>query len=449
MQQGSLNFVACTSTLAQGVNLPIRYLIVSGIYQGTERIKVRDFQNLIGRAGRSGMHTEGLVIFADPTAYDRRRDRRESWKFKASVELLSTDRSGSTSSSLLELLAPFSSDDGTGALQIAADSLCDLILSGEEAWLQWANDVASSSQNARFRSDALIDELRRRRQLMSAVESYLMANRGTISFEEFKSAAKTLATSTLAHHLASDELKLGVLALFASVADYIEHQEPIVEKQAVYAKTLLGVVSAKTVENWVMENRGELLSLSSNEDWLARIWELFAGQSDDRFFHAVKPKGLPLKLATMWLRGEPYSSLFAESSEEGGSKPFGKFRRRRLTDDDIVAFCEGTLGFECSLILAAVTQFLYGGSFVSAGNSDELGLFQKSLKYGLPDWLTVSCYEAGFADRVVAQRLCDDIRADGFVGTYFEAALVPHRDRVVATLADYPSYFMSVVDSRQ
>ena len=50
-----VRFVVCTSTLAQGVNLPIRYLIVTSVYRehGT-RIKVRDFRNLIGRAGRVG-----------------------------------------------------------------------------------------------------------------------------------------------------------------------------------------------------------------------------------------------------------------------------------------------------------------------------------------------------------------------------------------------------------
>ena len=47
MQVGKIKFIACTSTLAQGVNLPIRYLIISNVYQNKERIKVRDFQNLI------------------------------------------------------------------------------------------------------------------------------------------------------------------------------------------------------------------------------------------------------------------------------------------------------------------------------------------------------------------------------------------------------------------
>ncbi len=72
MREGLICYVVCTSTLAQGVNLPIRYLIVTSIYQGAEQIKVRDFHNVIGRAGRAGMHTEGSVLFADPAVYDKR-----------------------------------------------------------------------------------------------------------------------------------------------------------------------------------------------------------------------------------------------------------------------------------------------------------------------------------------------------------------------------------------
>jgi replicative superfamily II helicase len=33
MQKNLIKFVSCTSTLAQGVNLPIRYLIVPSVYQ--------------------------------------------------------------------------------------------------------------------------------------------------------------------------------------------------------------------------------------------------------------------------------------------------------------------------------------------------------------------------------------------------------------------------------
>ena len=64
MKRNLIKCIVCTSTLAQGVNLPIRYLIISGIYQSQERIKVRDFHNLIGRAGRAGLYTEGTILLS-------------------------------------------------------------------------------------------------------------------------------------------------------------------------------------------------------------------------------------------------------------------------------------------------------------------------------------------------------------------------------------------------
>jgi len=448
MQQSRINFVACTSTLAQGVNLPIRYLIVSGIHQGGEKLKVRDFQNLVGRAGRSGMHTEGLVIFSDPDVYDKRFQQSESWKFNASVELLSPDRSESTASSLLELLAPILSSDGKVALRLTADELCLLIFSDESMWLSWANDVVRLNPQFNFDAKTLVTGLRRRRRLIFALESYLMANRGTRSFDEFKSAAEKLATSTLAYHLAPDELKPSVSTLFISVAEYIQQQEPSTEKQATYSKTLLGVKGAKAIEQWVASNREYLLMLDSNEDWLEMVWELFSDQSDDKFFHSVEPKSLAIQLATQWLQGNPYLVLFAYSSAKEGTKPWGAKKRRRLTEDEIVEFCESTLGFECSLVLSAVAQFLFVDNGINDESSAALTLFQKALKYGLPDWPSISCYEYGFADRVVAQHLCDAARADGFSGKFFAPALISHRELIEETLTDYPSYFESVLAGR-
>lgn len=104
MRDDLVRFVVCTSTLAQGVNLPIRYLIVTSVYQGMERIKVRDFHNLIGRAGRAGMHTEGSILFADPIVYDKRRNRKDGWRWDIVKELLDPTKSEECASSLFQLI---------------------------------------------------------------------------------------------------------------------------------------------------------------------------------------------------------------------------------------------------------------------------------------------------------------------------------------------------------
>jgi POLQ-like helicase len=82
MQHADITSVVCTSTLSQGVNLPIKYLIIDGLYQGKKMITDQDYRNLIGRIGRSGMYTEGTVIFADYESYTSK-----DWRWKKFADL--------------------------------------------------------------------------------------------------------------------------------------------------------------------------------------------------------------------------------------------------------------------------------------------------------------------------------------------------------------------------
>jgi hypothetical protein len=70
MRTGTVRLAFCTSTLAEGVNLPLRTLV---LYSVTRRLsdgtpmdlRARDIKNLVGRAGRAGATTKGLVICAN------------------------------------------------------------------------------------------------------------------------------------------------------------------------------------------------------------------------------------------------------------------------------------------------------------------------------------------------------------------------------------------------
>ena len=66
-----IQLVICTSTLAEGVNLPIRSLVLYSVQRRigrgqSENMLARDIKNLVGRAGRAGANTRGLVICANP-----------------------------------------------------------------------------------------------------------------------------------------------------------------------------------------------------------------------------------------------------------------------------------------------------------------------------------------------------------------------------------------------
>lgn len=444
MQKDLIKLVICTSTLAQGVNLPIRYLIVSGIYQAGDRIKTRDFQNLIGRAGRAGMHTEGLVIFADPKVYDKRHS--ESWRFDMSIHLLKAENSEDTTSSLLGLLDPLLSVDRKKSLVLSLNELCDLLLVGEDGWKSWAAEIEQLHKTHGFIAKLLVFELRRRRKLLSSVESYLMANRGINEQGEFKSNAQQLAAATLAYHLGTESQRSALTMLFGRLADYIEIHVPSMDRQALYAKTLLSVIDAGKIESWVNTSREVLLGLKTNEQWLQAAWPLFAILFEDKFFHTVQPPKLPILLAQKWLQGENYSKLIMDTDAEEATKPWGETKRRRLSPEDVIGFCESTLGYECPLIMAAISLFLYGERLPGDEDSAALTLFQKSLQYGLPDRLAISSYELGFADRAIALELRDALIEAGYNNDYLGSALETHRDVITHILSAFPTYFESVLE---
>lgn len=70
LRRGDVKYVICTNTLAEGVNLPIRTLVLYSVQRRqkngrSENLLARDIKNLVGRAGRAGSTTKGLVICAN------------------------------------------------------------------------------------------------------------------------------------------------------------------------------------------------------------------------------------------------------------------------------------------------------------------------------------------------------------------------------------------------
>ncbi len=68
LREENIKMVICTNTLAEGVNLPIRTMVLHSTKRFNpsqsrlETLKIRDLKNLVGRAGRAGVETKGMVI---------------------------------------------------------------------------------------------------------------------------------------------------------------------------------------------------------------------------------------------------------------------------------------------------------------------------------------------------------------------------------------------------
>lgn len=79
VREDTLPFLACTSTLTDGVNLPVRTVIIyDESYEGQSedsRLRGARLVNAMGRAGRAGKETEGWIVLvrgAEPTEQDFR-----------------------------------------------------------------------------------------------------------------------------------------------------------------------------------------------------------------------------------------------------------------------------------------------------------------------------------------------------------------------------------------
>jgi hypothetical protein len=68
IREGTIRFVAATSTLAQGMNFPVATVVVHSVHKprGRGNFTSAEFWNIAGRAGRLGMVEKGMVLFADP-----------------------------------------------------------------------------------------------------------------------------------------------------------------------------------------------------------------------------------------------------------------------------------------------------------------------------------------------------------------------------------------------
>ncbi|MCE5212857.1 MAG: DEAD/DEAH box helicase [Deltaproteobacteria bacterium] len=80
IQDGIISILICTTTLAEGVNLPIRTLVVHTVrrYNSTEQrweyLHNRSIKNIVGRAGRAGKETRGRVLFINDTEQNKLKE---------------------------------------------------------------------------------------------------------------------------------------------------------------------------------------------------------------------------------------------------------------------------------------------------------------------------------------------------------------------------------------
>lgn len=444
MKNGLVRFVVCTSTLAQGVNLPIRYLIVSGTMQGAERIKVRDFHNLLGRAGRAGMHTEGTIIFSEPKLYDYRMIEGESWRWQNATQLLDPSMAGNTESSMLALLAPLENNNGRMNLAIDIVDFLKRAVNEPERAFQTLSRASKQHAALGFSEDSLHRQLKYRLKLLEALESYLMANRGDEPFVAFLSATEELARQTLAYHLADEEKKSELVRLFKVIAEHIESSEPDKAIQKAFGRTLMGLADSEAILAWTEHNAQLLVNAQSSSALLERLWPLIEEVLSDELDRYLLPTSI-LPFAQSWIAGKSYAEIFANWVSKGGMIRFGK-KGRKTKMDDIVELCDNVIGYHSTLVIAGVAEHVGGLSIDGVADCVlRLGTLQKQVKYGISDADEIALYEMGFADRIVVHAIRSELLSAR--GRTIRIRMRDRRDAIGRAVGKFPGYFVECLSS--
>lgn len=445
MRENLIKFVICTSTLAQGVNLPIRYLIVADVHQGQEKIKTRDFQNLIGRAGRSGMHTEGSILFANNSVYDNKNIREHSWRWEYAKKLLNSAESEPCTSNLIEIFTPILSDNQKYSLNLTYEQFVQAYLQSPEEFINEFIKIPEHIDG--FSLENIKRQLYKKISLITAIESFLLFHSSTDETLLLIENVTQLAQSTLAYQLAEEEpIKDNIVNLFGFIAENISEKLVTTDQRAIYGQTLFSINNTEKIKSWLESNFDSLLLQTTQVDLLTYIWPLLLKFIHNKNFNRFSQPNTRLVLTLQWIDGYSYSNIHDYMSVNNIQKMRGQ-GTTNFNLDEIVDIFENGLSYDGTLFINALIVLIEsfnqeGVEEVVQGLIDDLKLLQKRIKYGLPSQTAIAVCELGFIDRSISIDLANSMGDPNLNIQEVKDILKRPPFEIVDKIYQYPSYFI-------
>lgn len=445
MKNGEIKIIACTSTLAEGVNLPIRYLLMTTFLDTkNDVIKTRKFQNLFGRTARSGKFTEGSLVCTDSRTFDGRYNLKSQTghNWKKVKELFNTENSEVCISVLNELYKDVKltyddrSIDGIEIIKLLIENY-----SKDIDFLKTGNRIIETikDKNPDLKSflvqweNRIIDRISVFNNVIQALESYMLHEidneviESSISYN-WEARAIDLFDKSLAKIFTEENEAKILKILFIKI--YKKALSVDYTKRRYYKKSLLGIKKLSEIDALIEKNNKQLIHEFNEDFWVNLSIYLL------KDVNHYERNQLMLVLIS-WLKGETYAKITEIMPND--KKDIRKIEK----------FCRNSIGYYLSFTINAVTELL-----TQYDLSDELLnqilIFQKRIKYGLPNNESVVAYELGFSDRIIAQE----------VGTYLakkfgdnlnkiEINQIDFTDEINTILSKYPSYFRKLIEKNK
>lgn len=416
-----IKVVVCTSTLAQGVNIPIKYMVMTSLNSATKMITTRSFQNLIGRTARSGVYTEGSVLISDPKLYDDRNGGRGAYLWKDAIALFDPNNAEACSSSILMLLRDMEIDYD---VVFSGEAIINYIIDNiNNDWDKDLKGLLISALNEGYeKKDYHIKIIQSKvnsyRKIIGTIENelcYEIGKNEVISIENLQQVINEsvgVVKQTLAYYLASEDEKCLLEKLFASLA------KKIAEK-SIYAK----VISKSMIDINIAEAVNELISEKElntvfypQEKLLSIIVEFYNSINEDDCIDEIICAG--------WINGDTFYSI----EKKTGVKV-----------TDIEKQCGQSISFQLSFCIGNIIDYLEDDGINVQGMMD----LQKKVKYGVSSETSISICEKICNERLIADKVTDIIGAQGISDDKIISVTKSHFEVIKETLESYPSYFIN------
>lgn len=427
LKQGYIKAIACTSTLAQGVNTPIKYLLITGTNFSSAKMTARNFQNLIGRTGRSGVYTEGEIIITSTTLYDERYKKTGRYHWKDTWSLIDSSAVEACGSAILNLTKDF---EITYSIKIEGAKIIHFICQNiNTQWHILLNELIlrklrESDQAARVvthKEKLLSEQIQNYKTTVDQIENELIfifsqrsMKAGTS--DQLKTIAESLLENSLAYYLGSEEERELLKNLFDSIAEKIGSQIQNIPR---YSKSMVSMTDAKKIRDWIVENSIEIKD-QSKIDLLGLIEKLF----NENYPSSKYQKGMALS----WIQGESYEQI---------SKKFN------LKIFEIEKLCNYTVSYQMCFLVGNIIDLCDE----EGRNLDRLLLLQQNLKYGVDTKTEISVCEKIFNDRFLAHKIAGILGQDDVSEGDIVQTIKKYDDKILRMLQNYPSYFSSVIEN--
>lgn len=431
LRKNHIAFVVCTTTLAEGVNIPIKYLFLTTFSIGTTGVQIRKMQNLVGRTARAGIHTEGSAIITDPKYFDNRSNVKSggTYRWANCKKMFDYGNAEACTSAILSLVSDLHIDY---LLHFKGKALSAYFLENygksgfystlsENLQSAYREHILDENRYARY-SPEIETKVFQLRHVVENIENYLCyIFNSQRDVDQFLSTVEELGAQTFAYHLGNDEQKQSLIGIFRLIArKIISDIKP--ERASYYARSLYGLEKSNQLLEWVNQSIGELVDLSKDQ-LLFSIVKLFT-----KLFPDLSKTDIDelTKVAQLWISGESYASILNILHES-------------ISIRDVEKLCNSTLSYNLC--------FLVGNIIDAIGEeaeelSEQLTVLQKMLKYGVPSLFQILICENLFDDRVLAKQLDNTSFGQTPINEKeLKAYMTENRSAISEILQQYPDYF--------